>query len=132
MSSFKKYSEIVLESQSKVSKANQRKVSKCSLAWVAREWWNIFEVTNLFKGGLSSRMTWQFLNALKLFSPEKIKLSNFRGFFNLHFQQKELQSCQFATYRWKAPFEFLTSQTGGMTFTTLNDIIRWLCISLNH
>ena len=31
-----------------------------------------------FKGGLSARITWQFLNALEIFSFQKSKLSNFR------------------------------------------------------
>ena len=50
------------------------------------------------KGGLSGRMTRQFLNALELFSPQKIKLSNFRFRLIFIFNKKELQSCQFVTY----------------------------------
>ena len=56
-------------------------------------------------------MTWQFLNALELFSPEKKN-------------KKGSQSCQFATYRRKALLEFLTSQTGEMAFTIFKVIIR--------
>ena len=51
-----------------------------------------------FKGGLSGRMTWQFSNALELFSTQKIKLSNFRFCLIFIFNKKELQSCPFATY----------------------------------
>ena len=66
-----------------------------------------------------------------IFSLKK-KTIQFPLSFNLYFQQKEPQSCQFATYRRNALFEFLTSQTGQMTFTIFKVIIRQLCISLTH
>ena len=40
---------------------------------------------SIFKGGLSGQMTWQFLNALELFSPEKANCSIFvfvKSFFS--------------------------------------------------
>ena len=36
--------------------------------------------------------------------------------FNLYFQQKKTQSCQFDTYRRNSLFEFLTSQAGQIAF----------------
>ena len=50
------------------------------------------------KGRLSAQMTWQFLNALELFSPYKSKLSNFRFCLIFIFNKKQSQSCEFATY----------------------------------
>ena len=44
---------------------------------------------------------------------------------NLYFQQKRApKSCQFVTYRRNALFEFLTSQTGQMTFPVFKVIMR--------
>ena len=40
------------------------------------------------------------------------------------YNKKEPQSCQFATYRRNALFEFLTSQTGEMTLPVFKVIIR--------
>ena len=61
---------------------------------------------------------------LELFSPSKIKLSNFRFGSIFIFNKKEPQSCQFATHRRNAPFEFLASQTGQMAFIFFKVIIR--------
>ena len=44
------------------------------------------------------RMTWQFLNALELFSSSKMKLCNFHFRLIFIFNKKEPQSCQLATY----------------------------------
>ena len=65
-----------------------------------------------------SRVGWanNFLNVLEFFYFLKKKAIQFLLSFNLYFQQKEPQSCQFATYRRKALIEFLTSQTGQMAF----------------
>ena len=58
----------------------------------------LFECTwSYFKGRVSGQMVWQFLNALELLFPWKIKLSNFRFRLIFIFNKKELQSCQFAT-----------------------------------
>ena len=76
------------------------------------------------KDGLSGRMNWQFLNALELFSPSWSKLYNFRFRLIFIFNKKEPQSCQFANYRRKALFEFLTSETSEMAFKIFNVIIR--------
>ena len=51
----------------------------------------------------------QFLNVLEV---KKKKTIQFPLSFNLYFQQKKPQSCQFVTYRRNALFELLTSQTG--------------------
>ena len=69
-----------------------------------------------------------FFNILELFSPKKRKLSTFRFRSIFIFNKKETQSCQFATYRCNALFEFLTSQTGQI----FKVIMRYLCISLTH
>ena len=86
----------------------------------------------MFKGGLSGRMTWQFLNALDIFSSYKSNLSNFCFQSIFICNKKEPQSCQFVTYWRKALSEFLTSQIGEMTFIIFNVIIRTLRISLIH
>ena len=71
-------------------------------------------------GGLSGRMTWQFLNTLESFSSEKTNFSTFVFLFN----KKEPQSRQFASYWRKALFEFLTSQTDKMAFMIFKVIVR--------
>ena len=75
-------------------------------------------------GGLSGRMTWQFLNTLESFSSEKNELFNFRFCLIFIFNKKEPQSRQFASYWRKALFEFLTSQTDKMAFTIFKVIVR--------
>ena len=47
-----------------------------------------------------------------IFSLKKKKLSNFRFRSIFIFNKKEPQSCQFATQRRNALFDFLMSQTG--------------------
>ena len=73
-----------------------------------------------------SRVAWpnNLKNILELFSPYKRKTSNFRFRSIFIFNKKEFQSCQFATYRRNALFEFLTSQTGQMAFTVFKVIVR--------
>ena len=84
-----------------------------------------FFPVSILKGGLSGRMTYkQFLNVLELFYPLKRKLSKFRFRTIIIFNKKEPQSCQFATYRKNALFEFLTSQTGPMAFPIFKVITR--------
>ena len=83
-------------------------ITRKTLEWLPPE----ILFTIKVKGRLLGRMTWQFLNVLELFSPEKRKLSNFHFRSIFIFNKKEPQSCQFATYWQKAVFEFLTSQTG--------------------
>ena len=53
-------------------------------------------------------------------------------FFNLYFQKKQPQSCQFATYRRNALFEFLTSKTGQIAFPTIDyhEVVMYLFNSL--
>ena len=63
-------------------------------------------VTAWFKGGLSGRMTWQFLNALELCSPWKRKLSTFRFPSNFIFNKIEPRSFQFEAYWRKALISF--------------------------
>ena len=48
------------------------------------------------------------------------------------FNKKEPQSCQFATYRRNALYEFLTSQTGQKAFQISKVIMKQLSISLTH
>ena len=77
----------------------------------------------LFKA--DSRLEWanNFLMFWSIFSLKK-KTFQFPLSFNLYFQQKEPQSCQFATYRRNALFEFLMSQTGQMAFPIFEVIMR--------
>ena len=77
-----------------------------------------------FKGGLSARMIWWFLNVLEYFLLKKENYPIFRFCSIFIFNKKEPQSCQFATYRRNALFEFLTSQTGQMAFPILKFIMR--------
>ena len=87
--------------------------------------WPFYNIIHeIVKGGLSGRMTWQFINVLELYSSYKRKLSNFRFRSIFIFNKKEAQSCQFGSYWWKAQFEVLTSQTGQMAFTVFKFIIR--------
>ena len=78
---------------------------------------------NSIKGGLSGRMTQQFLNVLQLFSLWKRKLSNFRFCSIFIINKKEPESCQFATYRRNALFELLTSQKGKIDFPVFKVIM---------
>ena len=58
-----------------------------------------------------------------IFSLKKKTIQfRFRSIFI--FNKKEPQSCQFATYRRNALFEFLTSQTGKMAFPIFKVIMR--------
>ena len=96
----------------------------CYSFWLIASFSLFHIIKDVLKGGLSGRMTWQFLNTLELFSPSKSKLSSFCFRLIFIFNKKEPQSCQFATYWRKALFEFLTSQTGEMAFIIFNVIIR--------
>ena len=68
---------------------------------------------------------------LRVIFSLKRKLFNFRFRLIFVFNKKEPRSCQFATYRRNALFEFLTSQPGQVAFPISKVIIRYLCISLN-
>ena len=61
---------------------------------------------------------------LRVIFSLKRKLFNFRFRSIFIFNKKEPQSCQFATYRRNALFEFLTSQTGQMAFLIFKVIMR--------
>ena len=76
------------------------------------------------KDGLLGRMTEQFFRCFRVIFSLKRKTIHFPISFSLYFQQKDPQSCQFATYQRNALFEFLTSQTGQMDFTIFKVIIR--------
>ena len=71
------------------------------------------------KGGLSGRMTLQFFKCFRVIFSLKMKLSNFRFQSIFISNKKEPQSCQFATYKQNALFEFLTSQTWLLQFSKL-------------
>ena len=60
---------------------------------------------------------------LRLIFSLKKQTAQFLLSFNL-FSKEEPQSCQFVTYRRNALFEFLTSQTGQMTFPIFKVIMR--------
>ena len=77
-----------------------------------------------------SRLRWP--NVLEFIFPWKRKVFNFCFRSIFIFNKKEPQSCQFATYRRKALFDFLTSQTGQMAFQIFKVAMRLLCISLTH
>ena len=79
----------------------------------------------LFVLKADSPLGWLIIfKCFRFISPWKRKLSNSRFRLIFIFIKKEPQSCQFATYRQNALFEFLTSQTGQMTFPSFKVIIR--------
>ena len=58
------------------------------ISWKLNDWYNYVHQLPVIKGTLSGQMTWQFLNALELFSPWKNQTIQFWFSFNLYFEQK--------------------------------------------
>ena len=74
-----------------------------------------------------SRLGWpNIFKCFRVIFSLKKKIIQFPLSFILYLQKKEPQSCQFATYRRNALFEFLTSQTGQMAFLIFKVIIRFM------
>ena len=93
----------------------------------------VFTITkSLFKDALLGSDDLTIFQCFRVIFSLKKKTIQFPLLFNLYFQQKKPQSCQFATYRRNALFEFLTSQTGEMAFPIFKVSMRQLCISLSH
>ena len=75
-----------------------------------------------------------FFKCFRVMFSLKKKTIQFPLSFNLYFQQKEPQSCQFATYKRNALFGLLTSQTGQMAFPMVfqryHEVVMYLFSSL--
>ena len=73
-----------------------------------------------------SRFGWpnNFYMFWSIFLLKKRKLPSFRFRSTFIFYKKEPQTCQFATYRRNALFEFLTPQTRQMDFPIFKVIVR--------
>ena len=99
--------------------------------FLKEKWVKLSIILILLKGGHSGRMTWQFLKTLELFSPEKIKLSNFCFCLIFIVNKKSSKVANFPLTGKKLCFS-LTSQKGEMDFIIFNVLIRQLCISLTH